>query len=27
MAASGDTLPQVSAGGSLEMTVHQVNGE
>lgn len=27
MAMMGDKLPQVSAGGSLEMTVHQVNGD
>jgi len=27
MANMGDKLPQVSAGGSLEMTLHQVNGD
>ncbi|KAF2262977.1 hypothetical protein CC78DRAFT_554279 [Lojkania enalia] len=27
MAINGPTLPQVSAGGSLDMTLHQVNGD
>jgi len=27
LAANGNTLPQVSAGGSLMMTLHQVNGD
>ena len=27
MAMSGDALPQVSAGGELMMTLHQVNGD
>ena len=27
MAVSGDSLPQVTQGGSVEMTIHQINGE
>jgi len=27
MAAMGPTLPQVSAGGSLTMTLHQINAD
>ncbi|OHE91941.1 hypothetical protein CORC01_12791 [Colletotrichum orchidophilum] len=27
MAATGDQLPQIKAGGTIDMTVHQVNGD